>query len=239
MNVNTKALRELISAALDAEGLDFFCYDHFRPVKNQFTAGQNKTARIQILMEYAERNGLMEKLLEAIKAANSYQYNKFESSLEPETQTAIQALEQPEPSTASNIPTGVKVFISYAREDVVAVREIYLDLKKAGVQPWLDEEDLIPGQNWRTAISKAMKECRWFMAVMSSKSLSKRGYVQKELRIALDMLDEFPEGDIFIVPVRLDDCRPEHEKLANIHFADLFPSYKEGLKKILKALKGK
>ncbi|MDM8554920.1 hypothetical protein QUF75_09340 [Desulfococcaceae bacterium HSG7] len=79
MNVNTKVLRERIDAAFDAEDLDNFCYDHFRSVKNQFTVGQTKTARIQKLIEYAERNGEIEKLLGAIKEANPYQYNQFQT----------------------------------------------------------------------------------------------------------------------------------------------------------------
>ncbi len=40
----------------------------------------------------------------------------------------------------------VKVFISYAREDYETAKRLYDDLKKAGVSPWMDENDLISGQ---------------------------------------------------------------------------------------------
>ena len=95
----------------------------------------------------------------------------------------------------------MKVFISYAREDIETARKLYHDLKQAGISPWMDKEDLLPGQNWRVMISKAIQESKYFLAVLSSHSLTKRGFVQKELKMALDILDEFPEDDIFIIPM--------------------------------------
>jgi hypothetical protein len=46
----------------------------------------------------------------------------------------------------------MKVFISYARKDKEVARSLYNDLKNAGVQAWLDTEDLLPGQNWKREI---------------------------------------------------------------------------------------
>ncbi len=130
----------------------------------------------------------------------------------------------------------MKVFISYAREDIETARKLYHDLKQAGISPWMDKEDLLPGQNWRVMISKAIQESKYFLAVLSSHSLTKRGFVQKELKMALDILDEFPEDDIFIIPIRIEDCKPEDEKLKYLHWADFFPSYQEGLSQILRVL---
>ena len=36
--------------------------------------------------------------------------------------------------------------------------------------------------------------------------MTKRGYVQKEIRFALDVASEIPEDDIFIVPIKLEPC---------------------------------
>lgn len=139
-------------------------------------------------------------------------------------------------SDITQLKETISVFISYAREDKEVAQKIYEDLKKNGAAPWIDLENLLPGQNWRIAISQAIKECDFFLAILSSKSVSKRGYVQKELKKALDILDEFPPSRIFIIPVRKDECKPLHEKLQDLHWLDLFPSYNEGLKKILKSL---
>lgn len=129
-----------------------------------------------------------------------------------------------------------KVFISYAREDVEVAKKIRDNLQALGIQVWIDSDSLKPGQNWKLEIEKAIHESTYFLALLSSKSLSKRGYVQKELREALNVLDEIPFSDIFLIPVRLDNCMPSHPKLADIHMVNLFPSYDEGLGKILEVL---
>jgi hypothetical protein len=49
----------------------------------------------------------------------------------------------------------------------------------------------------------------------------------------LDILDEYSESDVFIIPVRLDDCQVSYSKLKQIHYVDLFPDWHEGFKKIL------
>jgi len=53
----------------------------------------------------------------------------------------------------------------------------------------------------------------------------------------MDILDEFSPDDIFIIPVRTEECEPLDEKLASLHWADLFPSYEFGIDSILKVLK--
>jgi hypothetical protein len=130
-----------------------------------------------------------------------------------------------------------QIFISYAREDVEAARRLYRDLKNAELNPWLDEEVLLPGQNWKSAIRKAIKESRFFIALLSSNSVKKRGYVQRELKEALDVLLEFPKSAIYVIPARLDDNETDDERLLEIHRVDLFPDWEKGLKKILQAIR--
>ena len=130
----------------------------------------------------------------------------------------------------------IKVFISYAREDFQFAERLYYDLKKLGISPWLDQLDILPGQNWKFMISKAIQESRYFVALLSSNSISKKGYFQRELAIAVEILDEFSPEDVFFIPVRLDDCKPNHEKIKYLHWADLFPSYEDGINRILRVL---
>ena len=129
-----------------------------------------------------------------------------------------------------------KVFLCYAREDYDSAKRLYDDLKKSDVIPWMDSEDLLPGQKWRVAIPKALKESRYVLALLSSHSLSKRGFVQKELKRAFDLLDELPSTDIFVIPIRLDDCEPTDERLQELQWVDLFRSYEEGVQRILKVV---
>ncbi len=43
----------------------------------------------------------------------------------------------------------LKVFLCHASADKPKVRELYRYLTRRGIQPWLDAEDLLPGQNWQ------------------------------------------------------------------------------------------
>ncbi len=130
-----------------------------------------------------------------------------------------------------------KVFISYAREDFEIARKLSHDLRNAGVNTWLDKENILPGQVWKGEIRQAIRECRYFLVLISSNSVSERGYVHKELKFALEILDELPSNDIFIIPVRIDNVVPINERLMDIHHVDLFSSYySQGLEKILRAV---
>jgi DNA-binding beta-propeller fold protein YncE len=139
-------------------------------------------------------------------------------------------------STNNSTNKQSNVFISYAREDYVAAGRLYENLKGAGLNPWLDKESLIAGQNWKIAINNAIKKSRYVIPIFSSVSVAKRGYVQKEFKYALDVLDEFPESAIFVIPVRLDDCEIPYEKLRDIDYVDLFPRWEDGIKRILQAM---
>ena len=128
------------------------------------------------------------------------------------------------------------IFISYAKEDLKSAKRIYYDLKNLGISCWLDSECLLPGQNWDEVISKTIRDCDLFLALLSKHSLTKRGFVQKELKVALKCIDKFPSNEIFIIPVRIEDCWPHDDKLLRLHFADIFESYEKGFSKILKAI---
>jgi hypothetical protein len=77
MTYNLAAVRELLLAAFGDEEFLIFCADHFPTVRQQFTTGQTQSQRVQLLVEHADRYGLLDDLLAKIKAANSYQYDRF------------------------------------------------------------------------------------------------------------------------------------------------------------------
>ncbi len=129
-----------------------------------------------------------------------------------------------------------KIFISYVREDYKIAKKLYGHLKTLGFKPWTEETDVLAGQNWKLAISNAIKESDYFLALISSHSLTKGNYIHKEIKIALEILNELPSDSIFFIPVYLDQCEPLDDKLRDIQGVNLFPSYEEGLKKILYSL---
>ena len=128
------------------------------------------------------------------------------------------------------------VFISYAREDSTSAERLSNDLKRAGLIPWLDRDVILPGLNWKIAIRKAIKNCRYFIPLFSSNSVEKIGYVQKEFKYAIDNYDRFPESKIYIIPIRLNECEIPYEKLEDVHYVDLFPNWDGGIPQIFEAM---
>jgi|MTBAKSStandDraft_2_1061841.scaffolds.fasta_scaffold27861_2 CheY-like chemotaxis protein len=129
-----------------------------------------------------------------------------------------------------------KVFLSYASQDLDVVRKLYNDLKIRGVNVWFDKVDLQPGVNWEHEINYQVKESSYFIAVISRHSVDKIGYVQKELKLGLEVLREFPESAIYLIPVRIDDTKPISEDLKKLHWADLFDDWHKGINDIMNVI---
>ncbi len=126
------------------------------------------------------------------------------------------------------------VFLCHASADKPKVRELYRTLKRRGVRPWLDEEDLIPGHNWEMEIQKALLSSDAIIICLTPNSMSKEGYVQKEIKFALDKAMEMPEGRIFIIPARLEECELPFS-LRRYQAVNLYE--KVGYTKLMQALK--
>jgi formylglycine-generating enzyme required for sulfatase activity len=104
-------------------------------------------------------------------------------------------------------PKKLSVFLCHAREDKPKVRELYAHLNsEAWIDPWLDEEKLLPGQEWNLEIVTAIRKAHVIIVCLSSQSVVKEGYVQKEINHALDVSEEMPERTIFIIPLLFDEC---------------------------------
>lgn len=126
-----------------------------------------------------------------------------------------------------------RIFICHANEDKKHALEIYYKLKEFGYSPWLDKMDLLPGQDWDKEIRKALKLSRFVLILFSNNSTTKRGYVQREFKLALNTLEEIPEGDIFIIPIKLDNCNIPNS-FERIHFINLYEE--DSFEKIKKAI---
>jgi hypothetical protein len=100
----------------------------------------------------------------------------------------------------------MQVFVCHSSGDKSSVRELCRRLAAEGYEPWLDEQRLLPGQDWQLEIPKAIQQSQAVLVCLSRESASKEGYLQKEIKYALDVVDEKPEGAIFLIPVRLEEC---------------------------------
>ena len=100
----------------------------------------------------------------------------------------------------------LRVFLCHSSNDKPAVRDLYRRLRIENIEPWLDEEQLLPGQDWDQEITKAVQATDIVIVCLSRESINKAGYIQKEIKYALDIADEQPEGAIFIIPLKLEEC---------------------------------
>ena len=109
--------------------------------------------------------------------------------------------------TRQNVEKKLLIFLSHASEDKTKVRNLCKRLREDGFDPWLDVERLLPGQDWNLEIEKALRASDAILLCFSSLSVVKEGYIQREYKRAMRYLEEKPEGTIFVIPVRLDDCK--------------------------------
>ena len=126
-----------------------------------------------------------------------------------------------------------RIFLCHSSGDKKRVRELHNRLTRDGLSCWFDEEDLRPGQDWELEISRVIQASGFVLACLSHQSINKRGYIQKELKKALDVADEQPEGATFLIPVRLEPCTIP-QRLRRWQWVDLFAT--TGYAQLLRAL---
>ena len=133
---------------------------------------------------------------------------------------------------------GPRVFIAYVIEDLPAAQRLYDDLRRHGFDPWLDRKKLLPGQNWPRAIQQAIEVSDFFVACLSQQAVRKKGQFQAELRYALDCAARAPLDQIFLIPVRLEECPVPADISREIQYVNLFPDWDEGVRRVAAAIRG-
>ena len=114
-----------------------------------------------------------------------------------------------------------QIFLCYARKDEKPVAELYKKLSDAGLKPFMDTKDILPGEDWKQKLMNTIREAPFFLACLSSNSIDKRGVIQEEIREALDVWRQKLDSDIYFIPVRLEDCAVPGA-LAKFQWVDLF-----------------
>lgn len=128
----------------------------------------------------------------------------------------------------------LKVFLCHAHNDKAAVHKLYQRIIKDGINAWLDAEKLQPGQDWEYEIRKAILKSDVVIVCLSRAFNKQHGYRHEELKIALERALLLSEGEIFIIPARLEKCAVP-ESLRHLHRVDLFED--DGYKKLLRTIR--
>ena len=122
----------------------------------------------------------------------------------------------------TTLPEKLIPFLCYAKENIESVRQLAARLKvESWIDPWLDEEDILPGQKWEDRVVQAVHESHAVIVFLSKIAVESEGFFHKELTLALDTAEEKPDGTIFIIPIRLDICDVP-QRLSQYQYVDYF-----------------
>lgn len=97
------------------------------------------------------------------------------------------------------------VFLSYASEDRPAAQRIRDALPSFGLEVWYDESDLVGGDAWDQKIRRQIRECDYFMPVISAHTEARHeGYFRREWRLAVERTLDMADDHVFLLPVVID-----------------------------------
>ncbi len=125
-----------------------------------------------------------------------------------------------------------QIYLSYAREDEKHALELYDKLSNAGFEPWIDKQDLLPGEPWESSIRDAVRHSDFFIALLSTNSASSDSF-RREIGTALQTWGGKPEGTTSLIPVRLEPCEVP-DNLRRLTWVDLFEE--DGWNRLQKAI---
>jgi hypothetical protein len=125
------------------------------------------------------------------------------------------------------------IFISYSHEDKSVADAICATLESVNTRCWIAPRDVLPGQNYPSAIIQAIEQCRLMVMVFSSKS-NNSDHVIRELTKAVSK-------GIIIIPFRIENVPPSQdmEYLIGIpHWLDaLTPPLERHIEKLVQTVK--
>ena len=126
-----------------------------------------------------------------------------------------------------SMPTeNTRIFISYSSEDADFALRLGKDLKSKGLNIWLDQLELRPGDDWESKVEDALDISEQFLIILSLTSV-KSDNVRNELRFAKDEKKR-------IIPVLYQKCKIPLS-LRQKQRSDFTKDYDEGFIDLLRA----
>lgn len=129
----------------------------------------------------------------------------------------------------------MRVFISHSHEDKKIVRRITDDLRKCGIQVWLDEDLISPGEQWADKITEAFEKSDAILVIMSHNTAKSRWQISE---IAFAVATQRKDPSKRIIPVLIDRQADVPFFLKDLVYCDLSSEtlYQENLELLLRAL---
>jgi TIR domain-containing protein len=124
------------------------------------------------------------------------------------------------------------LFVSYSRHDAPTVNQVASQLEQLGLRVWLDEVEIVAGDNIVERIQEGIASSRYFVAFLSN-HYNRSLFAKEELAVAVMHL--LSEGKRAVIPVRLDDD-PLPTILLARKYCDFRTSFLTGFKELTQAL---
>ena len=116
-------------------------------------------------------------------------------------------------------------------------------LQTEGFDPWYDKEKLDVGDLWEDEIAAAIGNTDFFAICLSKTAVTKRGFIQKEIRTAIGEFQRRAFDLAFLLPIRFEECDvpniriDENTTLKSIHWVDLFPGETDAFKRFVRGVR--
>lgn len=108
-----------------------------------------------------------------------------------------------------------RIFIAYSHKDQLAAKKISGLLREVEFDPWLYEENLLPGQDWTKEISLAISKSGAALVLLSENFYASQSAI-KDLDRITSIIISNDKNIPPILPIRLDDSSVP-SRLSGIH----------------------
>lgn len=126
------------------------------------------------------------------------------------------------------MPPPGQIFFSYSRVDAKFALKLGEDLRKAGVDIWIDQIDIPPSEPWDEVIAKALDESDRLLVILSHTSVASDN-VLNEINYALESKKQ-------VLPILIEKNIKKPFNIGRLQHIDFTDSYGTGLTLLLKSL---
>jgi len=119
------------------------------------------------------------------------------------------------------------VIISNVDEDQRTGDDLSKELRKKGII-------VLGSRNWAHSSKRENSRPQYYLELISTRSVSQNeGYRSLESYREIEQSEKAPP---YLIPVRIDDCAPSHERLKGVQYVNLFEDWRTGVDQIVQRI---
>ena len=197
------AIRGLLPRLFSDQAFLFFCYDHFRPIYDQFSVDLSLADKVARLVTYCQHEAQFARLLPLLRDVNPHQYLEYDP-----------AFRQFAREMKARLPK-LRCFISYKTElraDRQLAAYLYQFLTKLGHEVYLDKA-WSSNQGDLAQVDQHLKQSDFMIALISELSVDNE-LLRAEISRANEYRHAQRKPEVFVVRVAYQDLLPYSIEIA-------------------------